>query len=260
MSAITVCPIDPLSKDWRRLVDRAAQQTIYLQTEWLALHDVKIYAAYKGTDIHGAVVVAPTSYPLPYVPYQGIVQRYKEDWDVADALIAEAEEVGRPVSVWNAPPMVDVRPFAWRWWNERKVMWSPCIRYTYFCYPDTRLENRHRALITDAPVVEEDRFDWFEQWKAQPWVGPMDAEMMDKILGLATVRVYTDYKAWVVWGVDMQDRGYYLASVGEPTNVIYWLIRQHASTDLVGANSRERALYKRGFGGVLKTGYGMVAV
>ena len=256
---VTVCEISRTSEDWRYLIEHSHQTSLYVLPEWLALHDVGLLGAYKGNNIHGGAVVVPFRNPLPYVPYQGLLQFHKEDHEVAAALIEGAEGFGRPLSIWNGPSLVDIRPFTWRFWDA-KILWNPTVRYTYICDRSSELENRARALVTQKPVEEEAGMEWFEGWKEQAWVGQNDIDQMEQIVGFESTKVYSDEDATVVWGVDLQNRGYYLASVGKPTNVIAHLIKQHPSSDMVGANSPERAKFKRSFGGLLRTYYGMVTV
>lgn len=255
---LEVVQIEPESKDWKRLIEKSHQTSLYVLPDWIHLHDVAMFGCYRGTNICGGGVGVPLVNPAFNIPYQGLLQFHKEDHKVAKALLEKIEDVGRPISVWNAPSLVDVRPFIWRWWDTRKIIWQPRIRYTYICADDTTLEPRARALVTDNEVIEETGDGWWDVWKDQAWVGPMDIEVMEKILGFSSVRVFTDRLGWVIWGVDLQERGYYLGSVGPPTNILHHLLRRHATSDLVGCNSPSRALFKRSFGGQLRTYYGMV--
>jgi len=260
---ITVTEILPETKDWSRLLDRSAQVSLYLEPEWMRLHPVKAYAAYRGSetsqDIVGGIVVVPAAHPNPFVPYQGLIQVRKEDPEVAGYLIRECEVLGRPLSVWSNPSLVDIRPFHERFYDrEQRCLWTDVIRYTYLCNPQSKLEARARAQLTEKPVDRVTGLDWYAEWREQSWVTQHFIDIMDKVLGFPGTQVWGDGEATVVWGVDRQDRGYYLASVGSPTNVLNWLIRQHHTSDLVGCNSPKRSLFKRSFGGILRTYYGCV--
>lgn len=260
---ITVTDISPESREWEKLLKKSHQYSLYLEPEWMRLHPVKAYAAYRGegpgATIVGGIVVTPTVLPTPFVPYQGLVQTQKEDPDVAESLIRECEELGRPLSVWSSPSLVDIRPFHERAYDrEERVLWRDVIRYTYLCTPESRLEPRARANVTDREVEAVTTLDWYEEWKEQPWVTQHFIDLMDKMLGFSSTQVWGDGEATVVWGVDRRDRGYYLAAIGSPTNVLDKLIRRHHSVDLVGCNSPRRSLFKRSFGGILRTYYGCV--
>jgi len=253
---IRVEQANPTEKPWRYLVDHSHQATLYVLPEWLSLHPVEAALAYDGTEVQGGIVVTHSLTPLPFVPYQGMLLRRREDREVAQALIAWAEKRGRPISVWNPPSLIDIRPFTWRWFDAQ-VLWQPDIRYTYMTAATTQLEPRCQRNVTEKPVEETKSGDWFQRWKSQPWVTDEYEATMAKIAGMDSVSVWTDGDGTVVWGRDGAERGYYLGSVGRPTNVLLRLIRSHDVSDLVGCNSPARAIFKRGFGGTLRTAYGM---
>lgn len=253
---IRVEEADISSSTWHHLIQSSHQATLYVRPEWMALHPVHAFVATNGSEPVGGIVAADGLHPLTFIPYQGLLLRKREDRETAQALISHVERLDRPVSVWNAPSLVDIRPFTWRWYDAQ-VLWQHDIRYTYICSRDTRFEPRHQTNVTGKPVTLEEGTSWFEDWVKQPWVSEYDPGYMVKILGMPSTKVYTDGDATVVWGEDLQGRGYYLASIGRPTNVLAWLIQQHDSSDLVGCNSPQRALFKRGFGGHLRTSYSM---
>ena len=248
--------VDPKGKEWRHLIGESYQSTLYTMPEWMGLHPVTALIAFQGSEPQGGMVVASSLTPLALVPYQGLLLLKREDKVASECLIMEAEKLKRPLSVWNAPHLVDIRPFTWRWFDS-KVMWQHDIRYTYICHQHAQMEARSMANVTNAKVEREEGREWFGKWKDQPWVTDEISRLMEKILGFASVEVWHDGDAHVIWGTDVNKRGYYLGSVGKPTNVLASLIKRHDTTDLVGCNSPERALFKRGFGGALRTAYGM---
>ena len=247
----------PGDKAWDYLVKQSRQSSLYVSSEWITLNPVKVFLALEGTSPQGGMVVAQSLTPMPFAPYQGLLLLRREDRDVALALILKSESLARPVSVWNTPYLIDIRPFTWRWYDSN-VLWQHEIKYTYICQRTTELEPRCQRNLTKAPIAEvKERDGWWEAWKEQPWVTDDIERLMDKILGFSSTTVWTDGEAHVIWGQDHLGRGYYLGSVGKPTNALAELIKRHETSDLVGCNSPERALFKRGFGGALRTAYGM---
>lgn len=244
------------SKDWQTLISKSHQTSLYVTPEWMAIHPHRCYIAYKGNNVAAGIVVNPGTHAPYFIPYQGVLQLHKEDHKVVGAMLeAVQEDFDDPISVWNPPSLVDTRPFGWQWFTN-KVLWTPTIKFTYFCTPASRMEPRARANITGKQVEKTCDPGWFDEWKKEPWVGALDEEIMERVLGFTSTECWTDGDGWVVWGTDLQDRGYYLASVGKPTNVLAFLINECPSTDLVGCNSPQRALFKRSFGGILRTYYG----
>jgi hypothetical protein len=252
-----VVPIKPTSDNWYRLVRDSHQGSLYVLPEWIALHPVQLFAAKKGSTVVGGIVVANDLTPLSAIPYQGMLLLRRDDQEVSEALLARVEALPRPVSVWNPPSLVDIRPFNWRF-REAHELWQADIRYTYMCDRNSRMERRQEHSITGEEVKEITSLDWFREWSELYWVTEEDIENMEKILRMPMVNVYGDSSCAVVWAVDHQDRGYYIASLGQAANTLHTLIKRHDTTDLVGCNSRTgRSLFKRGFGGHLRTYYGM---
>ncbi len=254
---IRVEQVDPRCKDWMEIITRSHQGSLYTMPEWMELHPVAPFLAYRGNTVAGGVVASRGIMPPPFIPYQGLLLTRREDRDVAQALLSHVEQLPPVVSVWNPPSLVDIRPFTWRWYDANKL-WAHQIRYTYYCDRDSNPERRAWTNITGAGIREGEDSDFFPEWSEQHWITDSDLGLMAKILSFSSVAIWTDKDGgFVVWGVDSHDRGYYLASVGKVTNIIHQLIKQHETSDLVGCNSPQRALFKRGFGGHLRTYYGM---
>jgi len=253
---IRVEEADPRGEKWATLIRASHQSSLYVMPEWMELHPCFPFLAFQGSEPCGGIVAIPGIFPAPFIPYQGLLLRKREDRETAQALLSHVERLPRPLSVWNPPSLIDIRPFTWRWYDAQ-TLWQHDIRYTYICDRDSRLEPRAQTNVTDKPIAEVTGPEWFDAWQQQPWVESRDVDLMIKILAMPSTTVYTDGDSTVVWGEDLNERGYYIASVGRPTNVLHRLIKDHDSTDLVGCNSPQRALFKRGFGGHLRTTYAM---
>jgi hypothetical protein len=238
---IKVGQVTANSDDWQTLIRDSHQTSLYVLPEWVALHPVKLS---RGLT------------PPTMIPYQGMLCLWRDDRDVAQALIERIEQLPHPVSVWNPPALVDIRPFTWRFWDAQQI-WQHEIKYTFICDKDSRMERRAEYKVTGYEVKEITDLDWYRRWEDLPWVTAEDCAIMEQILKMPCTKVYGDPDGTVVWCVDNQDRGYYVASIGQVTNVLATLIKRHRSSDLVGCNSPERSLFKRGFGGHLRTYYGM---
>jgi hypothetical protein len=154
----------------------------------------------------------------------------------------------------NAPSLVDVRPFFWRL-HEDGGMWHGHIQYTFFTH-------EHTKPFSDLPQSSEpysceDQGVWRRE--VDQLQRDINSGVLIPIALMDSVRVYTN-KAWdayVVWGTDLQNRGYFIAGTPGCEGLVWQLAKSHPSADLYGCNSPAMNKRKRVFGGTLRTYYRM---
>ena len=177
---IKVVPVTASSNDWQVLIRDSHQTSLYVLPEWIAIHPVKLFVAKKGSSVVGGIVASRGITPLPMVPYQGMLLLRKEDREVAQALLSHVERLSHPVSVWNPPALVDIRPFTWRFWDAQQL-WQHEIKYTFICDQSSSLEHRMVSHITGDPVGEVSDRAWFKEWADLPWVTVEDRTIIEVV-------------------------------------------------------------------------------
>jgi hypothetical protein len=235
--------IDPADPALDTLVERSHQTSLYVLREWReAIPSYAILGAYTNDALEAAMFVEKGPLPLPFIGYRGVLLTRREQVPVLTALLAEAEKIPH-ACVWNAPAMVDVRPFFWRY----PVLWKTDIRYTIF------LDRTCRPFreLADIPLHES-----AAQGSLPDWAIDDVAEVFEKVQGLSSVLTYTAGDGTIMIGQDAQGRGYYVAGWGPEVDSMVWsAAAKFPSLDLGGANSARSASRKRVYGGRLRTSY-----
>ena len=239
--------LDHRSDAYMDLITRSHQTSLFVLPEWIDLYkdDLELLGVEDRGRLVAGCVAQLTSKPLAFVPYQGMLLTRREHPAAARMMLEELEKL-ETATVINAPSLVDVRPFFWRL-HEGGGAWFGHIQYTFFTSENTR-------PFSDMPT-SSDPFIIAEAWKIfedQLPEHPLWLEQMD------SVRSYANHEGGcVMWGTDLQDRGYLIASCGNAEGLAWKLAQRHPSTDLYGCNSPAMNKRKRVFGGTLRTYYRM---
>jgi hypothetical protein len=217
-----------------------------------------IYGCFKGNDLHGGMIGFNTrngyfSGGYPVTQFQGILFKpgLENKYGITEALI---ENIGK-ATILNSYLANDIRPMLW-------AGWKPIVRYTYIIKnpnifkleKDTRYEIAHNnevAYRSDCRTF----YKMYEQtFKRKGLSVPVTWDWMAEFFNRFNPKCLMTQTAGAVIVEDWK-RAYYIfgASTGENSSlkVVWEAIKDYNEIDTAGANSKEIALYKRGFGGSL---------
>lgn len=241
---------DPRSSGWRKLVQQSHQTSPFVAPEWIEWlgENAQYLLAVEGR--HGfeaGLVLQPPATALPLTLYQGLLMTRREQPTVIRALLEAAESFRPGWQAVNAPSLVDVRPFFWRF-HEAQQLWVPDIRYTFF------VDERTRPFQDAAPAPRS---------LAAP-AATADLDAFPQLTGIDTAPpgVYTvegsNPDCRILWTKDAQGRGYFIAGEGPCEGLVLALAQKcPQGVDLYGANSRAMNRRKRLYGARLRTFYRM---
>ena len=220
---------------WTSLIQVSHQTSIFVLPEWLEHFESQLVIA-AVEDSSGrwraAVVAQRGPEPIPFFAYAGLLLSRREDPAAVSLLLGWLEKEHPGSCVVNAPSLVDIRPFNWRA-QKTGALWTDRVSYTFFTGKNTR-------PFPDMPAPES--------------VPPPLLDGLDTLLDLDSVSLVSG----VVWGVDLQDRGYAIAASPGTEGVVWALAQQHPSADLFGCNSATSNRKKRVYGAQLRTYYRMM--
>ena len=219
---------------WAKLIYTSHQTSLFVLPEWLD-HFADQLAIAVVEDSAGrwraGVVAQRTAAPIPFFAYAGLLLTRREDPAAVSLLLGWLEEAHPGACVVNAPSLIDIRPFAWRAVKSGAI-WTDRILYTMYTGKTTR-------PFPDMPPPES--------------TCPPLLPGLEDILDFDSVSLVSG----VVWGVDLQNRGYAIAASPGAEGVVWSLAQQHPTADLFGANSPAMNRRKRVYGGQLRTYYRM---
>lgn len=246
---------------WDKFVEASPQGTLFSSTKWCLLFPVrfKILGCYKGNELQAGLIGFIDkdqfySGGYPCTQFQGVCfkQGLESKYSITEALITALPGNS---TVLNSYMMPDVRPFLW-------AGWKPLIRYTYVIRnPDLATlekDTRYDILHNNDEVSDGYIFKFYELYeqtfKRKDLPVPVTWDWMMKFYtAYEPVIKMSKHNAAMV--VTDNKRAYYIfgASDGSKSSakVVWEAIKNYPEIDTVGANSKEIALYKRGFGGVL---------
>ncbi|MBE3143547.1 MAG: hypothetical protein IMZ61_06450 [Planctomycetes bacterium] len=246
---------------WEQFVKESPQGTLFSSPKWCCLFPdpFVIYGCFKGNELQGGLIGFNTSKGFfsggyPCTQFQGIITKpgFESKYGITEALISVLPAKSTVVNSYYA---TDIRPFLW-------ADWKPLVRYTYLIQnPDlSKLEKDTRYDIThnSDTVTAGDIFSFYklyeQTFKRKGLPVPVTSSWMLKFYELFEPAIKTtEHNAALI--IQDDKRAYYLfgASDGSRSSakVVWETIKDHKEVDTVGANSRDIALYKRGFGGVL---------
>lgn len=243
--------------DWLDLITRSHQTSLFMLPEWLSLHrdELDILAAY---DTNGKIAAGLVSSLVPdehtFVPYRGLLMTRREMPGVVRALLAETEKVEGHVHITNAPSLVDILPFQWRW-HEADKLWSDSVRYTMFFDRNSRpfhdLDPSSEPTPISGSVVVEQALRLLVDS-----VGGHAAEL-ERLSQLESTQLWSDDDNNIVlWGTDLQDRGYFIAGTPKCSGLVVELAKRHErGAELYGCNSPLMNRRKRVYGAQKRTYY-----
>lgn len=274
--------MDNQYKEWDDFVEQSPQGTIFSTMKWLKLFDhYHIYGYYKGGKLVGGMANFDELTPL--TPFQGILVNPPPDMkypsvcslynEVTEALIPYA-----PKQFYNHWSFLDIRPFKWQKWD--------CdIRYTYVVdltdmealwqglEKQTRYEINHaRKSYTSWITPDIAAFDglYSETFKRKGIERPIDSELLQRLSWVCNAVIFCSCSLDTIGSmavmIEDNKRAYYILGAsgeGHTSSLTLWYAFEKLArsgireVDMVGCNSRERGLFKRGFGGKLTPYFGV---
>lgn len=231
-----VRPVDPDSNEWEELSKISHNTSLFVTPEWLSQEKgVMVVGHFIEGKLTTGMVASESLAKGPVAPYQGLLTTNRSNFKTVSQLVEWLEGVGGFPVVWNAPSLIDVRP----WYARQGSRWLTQIKYTYYTYTPQASMEAVEGLVpletTGELLNDMEAPEWFEDMESiMPWG-------------------HEDGDGKVLWGVDPQNRGYYLHGKGDVTPIIEGLIRMNESADLGGTEG-----WKRQFSPKLRTIYGMI--
>jgi hypothetical protein len=246
---------------WDKFIEESPQGTLFSSTKWcyLFMEKFRIFGCYKGNELHGGLIGFQTdngffSGGYPVTQFQGFC--YKQGLETKYAITEELLKIiPYPATILNSYHATDIRPMLWEGWK-------PIVRYTYIIREPNlaNLEKDTRYDIThnDNEVRDGEIFSFYklyeQTFKRKSLPVPVSLEWMLRFYAefQPTIKM-TDHNGTIV--VNDDKRAYYIFGASDGTKssakIVWESIKDCPEVDFVGANSKEIALYKRGFNGVL---------
>ena len=220
-------------------METSHQTSLFVSSSWLNADRPVVIGAFENGELISGCVAREFS-DTPCAPYQGLLLSARSKPAHTHALLDWLEGIGGMPVVWNAPSLIDIRPFLER--ADRGVVWKEHIRYTMY------LSAPRVGSIAPEPCEKTNE-------RIQRLAGTMAPGNMGRVLLADVVAFYTDGDALVAWGVDSQNRGYVVASDGPAIPLIEQLIPTVDSVDLGGTPG-----WARKYNPKLRTFYGCIRV
>jgi len=222
-----VRPVSPTSPEWNKLVSESHQSSLFVLPEWLEAEEAKpiLIGALSYGQLAAGLVAYEEAF-LSSAPYQGLLLTAGATPRIVSSLIDWLEGVGGCIALWNAPSMLDVRPF-----QVRSTPWQTHIKYTHMLMsPSPPSEHIALTLVDEHP---EEVPPWYED--------------------IPQIRTYRLGDGWVTWGKDLQDRGYVLEYGGSFLPIVEELVKQVKSVDFCCTEG-----WTKRFSPKLRTVYGVI--
>jgi len=271
---------------WDSFVGKSPQGTIFCKSDWLKLYgEFKLYGYFKNDSLLGGICgfvgmdSFHSGYDIPLTPFQGVLVAPQPDAkytavmsmqnDVSEKLLDFLLDEYSDVGISNHYTFPDMRPFLWEGW-------TPEIKYTYVVDISdlsktwANLEKQTRYDINKAQR-EGRPLQWalgyfdelYEQtFERKGMVRPVSKGFLKELNNTFDCRIVgtSNSMAYVVWD---SKRAYYIlgASDGTGSALSVWTMFDGLNgmgikeVDLIGANTKEIASFKSGFGGKLRAYY-----
>ncbi len=246
---------------WDKFVETSPQGTLFSSTKWCQLFNdpFSIYGCYKGEELQGGLIGFHTdkgffSGGYPVTQFQGILLKpgLEDKYSITEELI---KSVPDKATILNSYLLPDIRPMLWEGWK-------PIIRYTYVIKnpdiarleKDTRYDILHDKQECWDGTVSEFYPLYGVTFKRKKLLVPVSFEWMLKFADAfnPSIKMTPSNAAMTI---EDNKRAYYIfgASDGSKSSarIVWEAIKDKPEVDTVGANNKEIALYKRGFGGCL---------
>lgn len=241
----------PKGSEWQELIQKSHQTSMYVSEDWIEIGGLKRLVAVSMGSVLAGVAYSLGHQPPPFVPYAGLLLTKREQPNIVRALLEAVEDESGIVSIWNAPALVDVRPFIWRY-QEDKRLWRFDLRYQFFLDKNCRPFD---DLVLGSPPEESPGF----HRSTNMFFNDEEEVILERILNLKGIRHYLNKQGGeAVIGSDLQNRGYLILAGGNWAGLVYQLAQKFDSFDLGGANSARMNKDKRIFGAKLRTVYGCI--
>jgi hypothetical protein len=215
-----------------------------------------IYGCFKGDELQGGLAGFMEngkfySGGYPVTQFQGIV--FKQGMEDKYSIVEHLRDAVNGTVI-NHYSVTDIRPFLWKGW-------TPIVRYSYLLEPsESKLTKEASYEIRhDANNVKDGNLYEFYDMYVKTFIRkglpvPVELGFMERLAATyhMTIKMSEDAGAMVI---QYKDTGYYIfgASSGSgcSTKTVWEAIKDFKMVDMCGANSRDIALYKRGFGATL---------
>lgn len=264
-------------EEWNKLVSLSPQGTVFSTTDWMDLTgDYTLWGYYKNGNLAGGI--GGFSAPQPLTPFQGVLTAPSPDMKYASVTSLHNEVAYAlldvvPACFSNHYTYPDIRPFLWDGAGAN-------VKYTYVVdltdMPQlwAGLEKSTRYDVTKAqrlPLTlsrgyDSSFYDLYTETFSRKGLGvPASADTIKKVAGLGASYLVSDNELLAGAAVIFDNkRAYYILAASRVTGVpslLLWEIFKdlagmgYKEIDLVGANTQNIALFKRGFGGKLTPYY-----
>ena len=226
--------MDPNSPEWKSLLEKSHNTSLYVTPDWLEQEKLIVGGLFANGELTTGIV-AQEGLSVNGAPYQGVLTTNRSNFASVSKLVEWLEGFGGFPMVWNAPSLIDVRPFQTR----KDSRWLTHINYTFYSYPP----NGSMEGVEELQEVEK-KVDVLDSMGAPGWMSLVE-----------DIKLWTlpNVDGMVLWGVDPQDRGYYLYGYGHVIPIMDVLTRMHQSADLSGTEGWKKRYYTK-----LRTIYGMI--
>ena len=237
--------IETDNTDYKGLLKKSPQSSIWSDPSCPVYRglDDKLFGVYKGNELTGGCLVHTTEQGiLPYVPYapwNGPIfrqERESENSEMLSVLLATLRHRFGHVTLTLPPELQDVRPATWAWMRTH-------VRYTYRGRGVP--EFSRRVKVNHGCQVEMLCLDDILPY--QCWELTCEDSL---VIALVDHRYIYYWKA--------NEKGKHHAEI------LYWILNYSKLSglgwDLVGCNSPQRSLFKRGFGGKLTPYYAITTL
>ena len=243
--------IETDNKDYTGLLKTSPQSSIWSDPSCPAYRgfDDRLFGVYKGNELTGGCLVHITKQGiLPYVPYapwNGPIfrqERESENLEMLSVLLATLRHRFGDVTLTLPPELQDVRAATWQDMRTH-------VRYTYRGYGPSKLSRRVKAWpLSGHPG----------SFKSGVIDMPEDAIWMHRYYKMydSKIEILQDKRYWYYWKANKGGKWH-------PELLIEFIRASKAECagwDLVGCNSPQRSLFKRGFGGKLTPYYAITTL
>ena len=272
------------AKAWDKFLEGTEQGNLFCSTKWLSLYNppLVVYGCIKGDRLVGGIsglVDNGFTGVFPLTQSTGVVVEHLSKYatqcslenEVALRLIEAMERDHKVIDIANHYTFTDIRPFLWKGYTPR-------VKYTYVVdirdittawsrmEQDTRYEiNRAEKRGAEARdgTMEEFIGLYYGMWERKELESPVSKEFLLNMARVIPNDILVTDTAGAVMVYDSK-RAYYILGAstekGDSSYIVWEAMKQarvkgYTEVDMVGANTQSIALFKRGFGGVLKPYY-----
>lgn len=254
---------------WDDFISDSSQGTLFSSSKWMSLFTkpYKIYGYYKGNELIAGIIGRHNLHTFDsgfeFTPFQGVLckrgVKESDEWKVNEAF-ADCFKFW-DCSIINHYTSDEIRPYLW-------AGWKPNIKFTYLTYPyfslekcdkDTRYEIKKEArefTVEESKSIEAFAKLYRDTFKRKGLEGASQEFIINVFLKMNGKLYFTKKDGRFTSGVMLlpdKHKSYYIFGASDGTGgssfCLYTAIKECPhQVDLVGGNTKEIALFKRGFG------------